>query len=92
MILALVAIGGIVSGAILAYLFFRRRKPVSLEDGLSNFRRGLDALDPANDPLKRNPPKNPPKNAGPIPGPKSGPKSVPRPGTKNNGPKSGPKK
>ena len=68
MTLILVAIGGIVAGGLLAYLFFRRRKPASLEDGLSNFRRGLDALDPANDPLKRNPPKNPRPGAKPGPG------------------------
>jgi hypothetical protein len=68
MTLILVAIGGIVAGGLLAYLFFRRRKPASLEDGLSNFRRGLDALDPANDPLKRNPPKGPRPGAKPGPG------------------------
>jgi hypothetical protein len=68
MTLVLVAIGGIVAGGLLAYLFFRRRKPTSLEDGLSNFRRGLDALDPANDPLKRNPPKGPGTGAKPGPG------------------------
>lgn len=54
MTLVLVALAGIVVGGLLAYLFYRRRKPTSLEKGLTNFRRGLDALDPANDPLKRN--------------------------------------
>jgi hypothetical protein len=60
MTLALVAIGGIAAGGLLAYLFFRRRKPASLEEGLTNFRKGLDALDPANDPLKRSQQKNGP--------------------------------
>ncbi len=54
MTLVLVALAGILAGGLLAYLFYRRRKPASLEKGLTNFRKGLDALDPANDPLKRN--------------------------------------
>ncbi len=53
MTLILVALGGIFAGGFLAYLFYRRRRPASLEKGLTNFRKGLDALDPANDPLKR---------------------------------------
>ena len=35
------------------FVSYRNRKPNSLEAGLRDFRRGLDALDPANDPLKR---------------------------------------
>ena len=53
MTLALVALAGISVGGLITYLVLRRRKPASLEDGLTNFRRGLEALDPANDPLKR---------------------------------------
>jgi uncharacterized membrane protein YdjX (TVP38/TMEM64 family) len=55
--LILVAVAGIFAGGFLAYLFYRRRQPESMEKGLTNFRKGLDALDPANDPLKRNGPK-----------------------------------
>jgi hypothetical protein len=85
MTLALVAIGGIAAGGLLAYLFFRRRRPASLEEGLSNFRKGLDALDPANDPLKRNPPKNP--GAGTRPGPGANGQNGPRGSSGSNGPK-----
>lgn len=38
----------------LAFSVYRRRRPSSLEAGLRDFRRGLDALDPANDPMRRN--------------------------------------
>ncbi len=86
MTLALVAIGGIAVGGLLAFLFFRRRKPASLEEGLSNFRKGLDALDPANDPLKRNLPKNP--GPGAKPGPGANGQNGPR-GTRGSG---GPRK
>jgi hypothetical protein len=38
---------------LILFVSYRNRKPNSLEAGLRDFRRGLDALDPANDPLKR---------------------------------------
>ena len=53
MTFVLVAVGGIVLGGVIALLVLRRRRPASLEKGLTNFQRGLEALDPANDPLKR---------------------------------------
>lgn len=48
---------------------YRDRKPTSLEAGMRDFRRGLNALDPANDPLKREPSgsrrtETPPKREG----------------------------
>ncbi len=52
MTLALVAILGVVVGGTIAYLLVRGRRPDSIEDNLRNFQRGLDALDPANDPLR----------------------------------------
>jgi HAMP domain-containing protein len=51
-ILVLAALIGIVVGGIIAYAMLRRRRPQSIEDNLRNFRRGLDALDPAKDPLR----------------------------------------
>lgn len=52
MILVLAAFVGIVAGGVIAYAMLRRRRPHSIEDNLRNFRRGLDALDPAKDPLR----------------------------------------
>ena len=52
MMLALVAFVGIVVGGTIAYVVLRGRRPDSIEDNLRNFQRGLDALDPANDPLR----------------------------------------
>jgi hypothetical protein len=40
---------------IIAVRSYRRRRPTSIEANLREFRRGLDALDPANDPLRRTP-------------------------------------
>lgn len=39
--------------ALVSLKVWRDRRPTSLEAGLREFRRGLDALDPANDPLRR---------------------------------------
>ena len=44
LVLAVLVIGG---------RAYRRRRPSSIEANLRQFRRGLDALDPANDPLRR---------------------------------------
>ena len=52
MMLAVVAFVGIVVGGTIAYAVLRGRRPDSIEDNLRNFQRGLDALDPANDPLR----------------------------------------
>jgi hypothetical protein len=46
----------VVGVAILAFVTFRSgrdNRPGSMEDEMRQFRRGLDALDPANDPLRR---------------------------------------
>lgn len=51
--LVFVAIGGIAIGGVITFISLRRRRPASMEEGLNRFRQGLDALDPANDPLKR---------------------------------------
>ena len=39
-----VALGGSVVGSV--FLWFRNRKPTSVESGIDEFRRGLRALDP----------------------------------------------
>ena len=39
--------------ALISFKVWRDRRPSSLEAGMREFQRGLDALDPANDPLKR---------------------------------------
>ena len=46
----------LIGAAIAAYAAYRSgrlRRPGSIEDEMKQFRRGLDALDPANDPLRR---------------------------------------
>lgn len=53
MIVWLLIVAGVAIAAV-SVLVYRNRKPNSLEAGLRDFRRGLDALDPANDPLRRN--------------------------------------
>lgn len=39
--------------ALISVKVWRERRPRSIEAGLREFQRGLDALDPANDPLRR---------------------------------------
>lgn len=51
--LAIPALVGIAAISILAYRGGKLRRPGSIEDDMRQFRRGLDALDPANDPMRR---------------------------------------
>ncbi len=51
--LALPVLIGVTIAAFVAYRSGRLRRPGSIEDEMRQFRRGLDALDPANDPMRR---------------------------------------
>jgi hypothetical protein len=51
--LALPVLVGVTILAFVAYRSGRHRRPGSIEGEMRQFRRGLDALDPANDPLRR---------------------------------------
>ncbi len=51
--LAIPALVGIAAVALLAYRGGKLRRPGSMEEEMRQFRRGLDALDPANDPMRR---------------------------------------
>ena len=51
--LAIPALIGVAAIAALAYRGGKQRRPGSMEDEMRQFRRGLDALDPANDPMRR---------------------------------------
>ncbi len=51
--LAIPALIGVAAIAVLAYRGGKLRRPGSMEDEMRQFRRGLDALDPANDPMRR---------------------------------------
>jgi hypothetical protein len=51
--LALPVLVGITIAGFVAYRSGRIRRPGSIEDEMRQFRRGLDALDPANDPMRR---------------------------------------
>ncbi len=51
--LVIPALIGSAAIAVLAYRGGKLRRPGSIEDEMRQFRRGLDALDPANDPMRR---------------------------------------
>jgi hypothetical protein len=52
---ALIIVGGVVAlvGVAIFVKLARDRRSTSIEASMREFRRGLDALDPANDPLQR---------------------------------------
>jgi hypothetical protein len=51
--LALPVLVGVTIMAFVAFRSGRLRRPGSIEEEMRQFRRGLDALDPANDPMRR---------------------------------------
>ncbi len=53
MVLVWILVPLVVLIIVLSINAFRNRRPSSLEAGMRDFRRGLEALDPANDPLRR---------------------------------------
>jgi hypothetical protein len=53
MVLVWILVPLVILIVVLSINAFRNRRPSSLEAGMRDFRRGLEALDPANDPLRR---------------------------------------
>lgn len=56
--LALPVLVGVTVLAFVAYRSGKTRRPGSMEAEMRQFRRGLDALDPANDPMRRRDPQS----------------------------------
>ena len=60
--------------ALISVKVWRERRPRSIEAGLREFQRGLDALDPSNDPVRRRNPVRDDRAVGEPPrGPVDGP-------------------